>query len=189
MKTILAFSGSSRLNSLNKMVLCKAVDYARESGAEVEILDLRALSLPIYDGDYEEANGLTEGARVLKNAMTNADGFLIASPEYNSGPTPLLLNAIDWASRSESENEPPLKAFKGKTAGLIAASPSPLGGLRSLWTLRTLLQNINVVVVPTMAAVGQASADLFQSEEFDTSSHAKRVKSTVDELLATHRNS
>jgi NAD(P)H-dependent FMN reductase len=170
------------------MLLTKAVDYAREEGAEVEILDLRSLNLPMYDGDFEAANGLPDGAQVLKNAMVNADAFLIASPEYNSFPTPLLLNAIDWASRSESENEAPLSAFNGKTAGLIAASPGPMGGIRSLWNLRTQLQNINVMVVPTMAAVGQASVDLFQSVDFDTTPHARRVKATVRELLSIQRN-
>lgn len=188
MKNILAFSGSSRLNSLNRMLLSKAVDYAREAGAEVEILDLRSLNLPLYDGDYEAANGLPDGARVLKNTMVNADAFLIASPEYNSFPTPLLLNAIDWASRSEKKDEPPLAAFKGKTAGLIAASPGPLGGLRSLWSLRCKLQNIHVMVVPAMAAVGLASEELFQSDDFDSSTHAGRIKATVDELLSIQRN-
>jgi len=183
MKTLLAFSGSSRLHSLNAMLLQKGVHMAKAEGAVVETIDLRALDLPIYDGDYEASNGLPEGARTLKEAMREADGFLIASPEYNSKPTPLLLNAIDWASRPGEEDKAPLAVFRGKSAGLISASPGPLGGLRSLWALRAILQNISVTVVPTLAAVGSASPDLFEDPAFDSSNNGRRVHATLTELL------
>lgn len=184
MKNILAFSGSSRLNSLNALLLGKAADMARESGAVVEIIDLHALDLPIYDGDYEEANGLPDGARIFKEALREADGFLIASPEYNSFPTPLLLNAVDWASRAESKSEAPLSAFKGKSAGLISASPGPMGGLRSLTFLRSKLQNIGVTVVPAMCAVGGVTLDTFADDAFAASHHGRRLQATLDALIS-----
>jgi len=183
MKTLLALSGSSRDQSLNLHLLRKASEMAQEAGAVVETIDLRSLALPIYDGDLEAAQGLPDGARTLKTAMREADGFLIASPEYNSFPTPLLLNAIDWASRPETQDEGPLEAFKGKTAALVAASPGPLGGLRSLTALRTLLQNIGVTVVPAVAAVGAATESTFADENFETSNNGRRVKATLDALL------
>ncbi|MCK5189939.1 MAG: NAD(P)H-dependent oxidoreductase, partial [Methylococcales bacterium] len=84
------------------------------------------------------------------------DGFLIASPEYNSAFSPLLKNAIDWASRAESDNEPPLLAYKGKTASIMAASPGALGGLRGLVFLRMLLANIGITVLPEQQAIPHA---------------------------------
>lgn len=184
MKTLLAFAGSSRLNSLNQALLNCAVHLAREKGAVVETIDLKALDLPVYDGDYEASNGLPQGAVSLKAAMWEADGFLIASPEYNSFPTPLLLNALDWASRPENSDEPMLSAFKGKTAGLIAASPGPLGGLRSLIALRGMLQNIGVTVVPTVAAVGGASEMVLKDSGFAASNNGRRVIATLNALLS-----
>lgn len=184
MKNIIAFSGSCRLHSLNQALLNRAISIAREKGAVVETLDLKALDLPLYDGDLEAANGLPEGVTVLKEAMRKPDGFLIASPEYNSFPTPMLLNAIDWASRAERKEEPPLVAFKGKAAGLMSASPGPLGGLRSLTALRTKLQNIGVTVVPALAAVGSASEDLFSDPEFASSANGKRLEKTIEALIS-----
>lgn len=183
MKKLLALSGSSRRNSLNTKLLQIAVKHACDQGAEVEILDLGELDLPIYHGDEEEANGLPAGAVTLKNAMRKADGFLIASPEYNSFPTPLLLNAIDWASRPESSEERPLSAFKGKGAGLMAASPGPLGGMRSLSMLRAKLQNIGVTVVPGMTAVGSASTELLSGDDFINSGQGNRLKGTITSLI------
>ena len=67
----------------------------------------------------------------------------------------MLKNAIDWASRLEP-NEPALPAFKGKIAGLMAASPGHLGGVRGLAVLRSILSNIGVVVIPTQMAIFSA---------------------------------
>lgn len=61
MKTkVLAISGSSRKDSVNKRLLEAATAIARSQGAEVNILDLRELALPLYDGDLEAASGLPE---------------------------------------------------------------------------------------------------------------------------------
>ena len=184
MKNLLAFSGSSRLNSINQSLLQALVRLAREKGAVVETLDLKSLHLPIYDGDIEAANGLPDGAKVLKEAMRTADGFIITSPEYNSFPTPLLLNAIDWASRPEHPDEPPLVAFKKKSAALFATSPGPMGGQRSLWALRTKLQNIGVTVVPSLVGIGSGNQDMFVDPEFGSSSSGKRAQSALDALLS-----
>ncbi len=83
------------------------------------------------------------------------DGFLISSPEYNSSIAPLLKNAIDWASRSE-EGKPPLFAYQRKIAGLMAASPGGLGGLRGLVHLKAILGNIGVTVIPQQLAIAHA---------------------------------
>ncbi len=183
MNSLLAFSGSGRSHSLNASLLEKAVDMARAAGAVVETIELRDLDLPLYDGDYEAANGLPASALSLKESMRNADGFLIASPEYNSFPTPLLLNALDWASRPAPGDEQPMSAFRGKKAALLATSPGALGGMRSLWNLRTFLQNVGVTVCPTMAAVGGATLDLFADEEFASSNNGRRLQHMIDELL------
>lgn len=187
MKTLLALSGSSRNGSLNTLLLEKAEALAESLGATVTTIDLRELALPVYDGDDEAANGLPSAVIDLKEAMKEADGFLIASPEYNSFPTPLLLNAIDWASRTGGGDEAPLSAFTGKTAGLMAASPGAMGGIRSLWALRTLLQNVGVVVAPTLAAIGGANPDLFADQAFLTSSDGRRLQKTIEETLSLIR--
>ena len=183
MKTFLAFSGSSRQGSLNHALLDFAADYVENQGAVVEQIDLKELDLHLYDGDLEASQGLPPGLSKLKHAMVEADGFIITSPEYNSFPTPLLLNGIDWASRPETKDEAPLSCFRGKTAALMAASPSPMGGIRSLWALRTKLENIGVTIVPTLAGIGGATVDTFTSEEFGESRDGKRMQACLDALI------
>ena len=95
-------------------------------------------------------------AKELKQLFLEHHGLLIAAPEYNSSITAALKNAIDWVSRAESDDEAPLAAFTGKTAILCAASPGALGGLRGLVTVRSILGNIGVTVLPDQVAVSRA---------------------------------
>ncbi len=128
---------------------------AERAGADVTRVDWRRLPIPLYNQDDEKEHGLPANAKTFKEMMKANDGFLIAAPEYNSSITPLLKNAIDWASRPEGD-EPSLVAFRGKTAVLMSASPGALGGLRGLVHVRAILGNINVLVLPDQLAVSKA---------------------------------
>jgi chromate reductase, NAD(P)H dehydrogenase (quinone) len=185
---ILAFAGSAREGSLNKQLVKIAAAEARAAGAEVTELDFRDLPLPLYDQDLE-AKGLPENVLKLKQLMKAHQGFLIGCPEYNSSITPLLKNAIDWASRSEP-GEPPLGlvCFRGKVTALLAASPGGLGGLRGLNHVRDILGNIGVLVLPDQLAVGNAY-DAFdngklknESQQSTVTAIAKRLVEVVSKL-------
>jgi NAD(P)H-dependent FMN reductase len=150
-------------------LVAAAANGARAAGAEVTILDLASLPMPIFDEDLEARDGVHPNAMKLKELMKSHDGFLIASPEYNSSVSAALKNAIDWASRPVP-GELPLGAFAGKVAGIMAASPGMLGGLRGLVHLRAILGNIQVLVVPDQFALNQAD------QAFDDSGAIKDEK-------------
>jgi chromate reductase, NAD(P)H dehydrogenase (quinone) len=173
MASILAFAGSARTDSLNKKLVKVAAEGAKAAGAEVTYLDFRDLPLPLFDEDLEKAKGLPENVLKLKGLMKSHQGFLIACPEYNSSITPLLKNAIDWASRPEP-NEPSLACFKGKVAALMSASPGGLGGLRGLVHVRAILGNIGVLVLPDQKAIGSAY------QAFDESGNLKDESQRAD---------
>ncbi|HAA91430.1 MAG TPA: NADPH-dependent FMN reductase, partial [Rhodospirillaceae bacterium] len=62
---ILAFAGSLRDESLNKLLVRAAAKGAEGAGAEVTAIDLKDYPMPIYDGDIEAADGLPENALKL----------------------------------------------------------------------------------------------------------------------------
>ena len=152
---ILAFSGSARKDSYNSRLVRLAVEGARQAGADVTVIDLKEYPLPIFDEDLEKEVGSPENATRLKKLFLEHDGLLISAPEYNSSITPLLKNTIDWVSRAAA-GEAPLAAYTGKVASLMSASPGGLGGLRGLVTVRSILGNIGVTVLPDQVAVARA---------------------------------
>jgi NAD(P)H-dependent FMN reductase len=152
---ILAFAGSTRTESFNKKLVKVAADAARAAGAEVTYLDLRDIPMPLYDGDLETEQGIPENAKKFKAILLAHDGLLISAPEYNSSISGVLKNAIDWASRP-LPGEAAFACFLNKAATLMSASPGALGGLRSLVTVRSLLSNMKVIVLPDQVAVPKA---------------------------------
>lgn len=151
---LLALAGSLRRDSFNKALVRRAAEAAEAVGARVTVLELSDLDLPLMNEDLEP-DAVPAGATRLKAAMRAADGFLLASPEYNASVSSPLKNAIDWASRP-AEGEPSRVAFAGKVAAVMAATPSGLGGVRGLDHLRAILTNLQTVVLPQQVTVSAA---------------------------------
>lgn len=181
---ILAFAGSTRTASYNKQLVRNAADAARAAGAEVTVIDLRDLPLPLFDEDFESEHGLPENAKKLKALFRDHDAFLIASPEYNSSITAVLKNAIDWASRGETDDEPALSSYRGKTAALLSASPGALGGLRGLVHLRAILGNIGVIVLPDQVALPKAHEAFDATGKLKDERPAKQVTALAQNLVS-----
>ncbi|MFT3992644.1 MAG: NAD(P)H-dependent oxidoreductase [Luteolibacter sp.] len=187
MKTprILAFSGSLRAESYNQKLAAIAAAGAVDAGADVTVISLRDFPMPLFDEDLEAASGLPETAKKLKELFLSHDGLLIASPEYNSSVTAALKNAIDWISRTSSEGEPSLAAFRGKTAVIFSASPGGFGGLRGLVHLRAILGNIGVNVLPDQIAIPKAYEAFTAENQLADEHHQKGIKG-LGAALAKH---
>jgi chromate reductase len=124
---VLGIAGSLRRASYNRALLRAAQELA-PAGLVVTVFDLAPI--PLYNADVEAA-GDPEPVAALKNAVRQADGLLIATPEYNYGVPGVLKNAIDWASRP-----PASTPLKGKPAMLMGASPGMSGSMRAQLALR-----------------------------------------------------
>jgi len=146
--TILFISGSTRKDSFNTKLVKFSYNYAISIGIKSELVDLANYDIPMYQGDLESENGLPQDVKKLKELFYNSRGLFISTPEYNGFFPPLLKNTIDWLSRSEVEDEEPLKVFKGKVAMIVATSLGKLGGIRALQHLRVLLNNVGINVLP-----------------------------------------
>jgi len=153
---ILVFGGSLRKDSFNQKLAAIAAEGAREAGAEVTLISLRDFPMPLFDQDLEAEISKPAEAKRLKELFLNHQGLLIASPEYNSSYSAALKNAIDWVSRGDGPDEPPISALAGKSAVLMAASPGGLGGLRGLVPLRMLLGNLGITLLPDQIAIPSA---------------------------------
>ena len=100
---ILGLGGSLRVASKNRALLDEAAALA-PAGAELDLSQLAVIgSLPLFNQDILERDGLLGAVGELKDALRGADGLLIATPEYNWGIPGFLKNAIDWASRPASD--------------------------------------------------------------------------------------
>ena len=182
---ILAFAGSLRKESYNKKLVKHAIRGAEAAGGEVTYIDLYDFPLPVYNADIEENEGLPANAIKIKELMWASDGFIISSPEYNSSISAVLKNTIDWASRKASPDEVYLSCFIDKVALLLSTSPGPLGGLRGLVHLRSILENIHTFVLPGQISISNA-AEAFDSQgNLKNSEDGKTIEKLSEKFVST----
>ena len=115
---VVAIIGSLRKSSVNRIVFDAATELVGEgmSLSEAPIADV-----PFYNGDIEE-QGDPEPVVELKRAVSDADGVIFFTPEYNGGLPAVVKNALDWLSRKSGG-----PAISGKPVGVVAVTPGRHG--------------------------------------------------------------
>jgi NAD(P)H-dependent FMN reductase len=116
--------------------------------------------LPLFSEDLESEKGMPDIVATLREHFERAAAFVIATPEYNGSFTPLLKNALDWCSRP-TPNGNVDSVYRDKPVALVSASPGRLGGMRSLYQTRYLVENLGMVTFPGMHGIGNCTAETF----------------------------
>ena len=119
---LLGLSGSLRRESSNTMIL-KTLAEMIEKTAELTLLSLA--EVPFYNADLDTSHP-PASVSILRHCITEADGLVIASPEFNHGMPGVLKNALDWASRPYGRS-----CLVGKPVLTVTSSPGALGGVRA----------------------------------------------------------
>lgn len=178
---LLAFAGSLRKDSYNKQLVKLAAEKAKEQGVDVTFIDLKEYSLPIFDEDLEKEM-VPENLPALRELFKNADGLLIASPEYNGSFSSVLKNTLDWLSRP-AKDDSYTPAYGQYTVGLMAASPGGLGGIRGLSHIRELMSNLGSVVAPSQIALGAAYEAFDENGQLKNPAMNDRLSALVQQVL------
>jgi chromate reductase, NAD(P)H dehydrogenase (quinone) len=145
---ILGISGSLRRDSHNTSLL-RAAAMSLPSGVELDVYDGLA-DLPHYNADIDGDPPIESVAR-LREAIADADGVLIATPEYNGSIPGALKNALDWASRPFPDN-----ALRGKPVAVVGASTGMFGAVWAQAEVRKVLKTIGADVLDGELPVAHA---------------------------------
>lgn len=122
--TIVGISGSLRRDSFNTLLLKNAAAcMPNESELRIEGIE----GIPLFNEDIE-TNGLPPRVVELKEIITNADGLILATPEYNHSIPGVFKNALDWLSRPPSDIK---RVFGAKPVGITGATQAGLGTMAS----------------------------------------------------------
>jgi len=178
---IIAFAGSLRKDSFNH-ILAKTIGMqALKAGAEVEVIELSDFDIPFFNEDLEQ-QGPIAGVEALKEKIRNADGLIVASPEYNGSISGVLKNALDWVSRTGPDAVP---AFANTTVALVATSPGGLGGIRGLAHARDVFVGMGALVLSQQLAVGSAYQAFNPQGELTDPGMAAQADSLAQNLVTT----
>jgi NAD(P)H-dependent FMN reductase len=177
---IIAFAGSLRQQSFNATlanIVAKAALYA---GAEVEVVQLADFDIPLFNEDLEQ-QATPKGVQALKEKIAQADGLIVASPEYNGSISGVLKNALDWVSRTAPDHKP---AFRDTTVALVSTSPGGLGGIRGLSHARDVFVGMGALVLSNQLAIGSAYQMFDQQGQLTDEGMQGRVEELAQTLVS-----
>lgn len=171
MVKIVGITGSLREGSYSALALQEAVNRVGALGAKVEILDLKNMKLPFCDGGSEYPE--YPDVEVLREKVKNADGLILATPEYHGSLSGVMKNALDLMS---------FEHLSGKVTGLI----SVLGGQsnsNALNDMRIIVRWVHGFVIPEQIAIGQAWQAFDEAGKLKDTKLAERFDGLAQSLV------
>ena len=174
---ILGIPGSLRQHSYNRGLIRAAQEVAPE-GVEVTMYLLH--DLPFYNADVE-AESDPETVTRFKNAISEADALLIATPQYNRSVPGVLKNAIDWASRRQGKSASVLSekpvAIVGVTPGKSFTEPAQID-------LREILKGTRSRVMPDPEVKLGAAEDRYAvNPEIPDEDTREQIRAVLEALV------
>ena len=171
---IVGISGSLRTSSFNTAVLNSMAE------AFSDKLDLRVHTLgeiPLYNQDLEDP--APAAVETLRQAIRDAAGVVISTPEYNHGTSGVLKNALDWASRPYGQS-----SFSGKPVLIMSVSPAGTGGARAHnGLIDSLTSNAARIIGGPQIAIAAAHEKIKDDKLVDEGT-LSFISKRIDDLLA-----
>jgi FMN reductase len=162
---VVGLGGSLRDESTSRTALQVALDGAAAGGADVELIWIRDLDLPLYTAEHAPPLA----AQRLADTVYGCDGLIWSSPTYHGSVSGSFKNALDWLILL-AERDPPY--LSNKPIGLVTTAGG-VQGLQAVNTMEFIARSLRGWSVPLVLPVAQS----WQS--FDPEGHLK------DESVAT----
>jgi NAD(P)H-dependent FMN reductase len=155
--TILVFYGSYRSDRLGIRLAHFVINGFRARGDEVELIDAKAIDLPMLDRMYKEypKGGAPERLENLAGKIRDADGFVFITGEYNWGMQPGLKNLTDHF----------LEEWFWRPAAIASYSAGRFSGARAALAWHGTLSEMGMVVVSSTLAIGPIAQTLGENGE------------------------
>jgi NAD(P)H-dependent FMN reductase len=143
---ILVFYGSYRSDRMGIRLAQFVVERLRRRGDDVELIDAKAVDLPMLDRMYKEypKGKAPERLERLAGKIRDADGFVFVTGEYNWGVQPGLKNLTDHF----------LEEWFWRPAAIASYSAGRLSGARAATAWHGTLSEMGMVVISSTIAVG-----------------------------------
>lgn len=152
MDKVLVFYGSYRTDRMGIRLAEYVVSSLQVRGVAAELIDAKAVDLPILDRMYKEypKGSAPPAMEALAEKIRTADAFIFVTGEYNWGPQPGLKNLTDHF----------LEEWFWRPAAIVSYSAGRLSGVRSGTAWTGILSEMGMIVISSTIAVGPISQTL-----------------------------
>src|SRR6478609_11287680 len=149
---ILVFYGSYRFDRMGIRLADYVVSRLVARGADAELIDAKAVGLPILERMYKEYPAGTAPAPMqeLAQKIRAADGFVFVTGEYNWGMQPGLKNLTDHF----------LEEWFWRPAAIASYSAGRLAGARAGTAWHLTLSEMGMVVISSTISIASIAGAL-----------------------------
>ncbi|KAA6453534.1 NADPH-dependent FMN reductase [Bacillus swezeyi] len=162
---ITVISGTARKKGRTKI----AASYIANT-YQADLIDLSEFSLPVFNGEEEQFS--LENVQQLKAAVKDADAVVLLSPEYHSGMSGALKNALDFLSNEQ---------FAGKPVALFACAGGGKGGMNALANMRIVARGLYANVITKQLVLDPIHIDEVNKTVIEEAQ--ANIKNVMEELL------
>jgi NAD(P)H-dependent FMN reductase len=165
---IVCVSGTSRPDNYTSRALAVVAAALEESGHSVTLFDGRALELGF------PGSGSTDDARRLREAISEAAGVVLATPEYHgtfSAYTKLVIENLGFPS-----------ALAGKPVALLGVAAGRIGAIKSLEHLKGVCSHVGALVVPGSVSIAGIKNVFADGGELSDDAAHKALAGLADSL-------
>lgn len=174
---LMMMAASLRKASYNKKLIHLAANLIRDAAESVDVFEFNDFDIPLYNADIQNELGFPPAVLKFCEHIQQADGLIFSVPEYNFSIPGVFKNLIDWVSRIDSA------PWKNQHILLLSASPSLVGGNRSLWATRIPLETCGAFVYPDMFSLASADTAFNEEGELNDQSLQKRLLNTMQDYV------
>lgn len=151
-------------------------DFAERHGKfDCELIDLAEFDLPVYDEPHHPKLQKYENEHTKRwsASVSAADAYVFVTPEYNYGPSPAFVNAIDYV----------FKEWNYKPCGFVSYG-GVSGGLRAAQMERLIATNVKMMPLFEGVSVQMVTKQLDADGRFTSNESIENSANTMlDELV------
>jgi NAD(P)H-dependent FMN reductase len=167
---------STRPTRVGPSVAAWFLDLAQSHGGfEVVPVDLAEVGLPMYDEPEHPAKRKYQHAHTRRwsESVAAADAFVFVTPEYNYGPPPPLVNALDYVYQEWNYKPASFVSYGGIS-----------GGLRAVQMEKQILTTLKMMPIPEQVSIPFVATQIGEDKVFTaTDAQARAGRAMLDELL------
>jgi azobenzene reductase len=174
---IFLLAGSNRKEASSTLLCRYIAAQLQQNGHSATVFDLNEKPIPFYSPDAESADA---NLKEMKQGLLQADGIVLATPEYHGGPSGVLKNALDHVG---------FDYFDGKVVLSVSSAGGSIG-VSSLQQLQTMVRNVHGINCPEWISIGAEQRSFTADGEPADAKTKARVEKTVAyfvKLLSTVR--
>lgn len=149
-------------------------DKCDDRGYETTLIDPMEFDLPLLDMMYKEyeKGKAPQTLQKLADIISEADGYIIVSAEYNHSIPPALSNLLDHF----------LEEYFFKPSAIVCYSAGSFGGVRAAMQLRAMLAEMGMSSIPSLMPIPNISTSFNEDGTPNDDAYHRRAKRFLDEF-------